>query len=260
MRLDYALFDPTGNITILVETPVPPASQPHAAARLMREEPSAEQVGFLFPAAECDLGLRMAGGEFCGNASMCAAVLRGMDAGLREGRVVLRVSGAEEPVTVDVERLSAGSYRGRVSMPPPASAGKELFPDGIARPVVRFQGITHVILEQPPDRAAAEALAPVWCGYLGAAALGMMFLDSGAGTMTPLVYVPGADTLCWENSCASGTTAAAAWLARGSADPLTLSLRQPGGVLAAEVVPGGGFSLTGVVALRKRGSLEVTLD
>ncbi len=62
--------------------------------------------------------------------------------------------------------------------------------------------------------------------------------------MTPLVYVPGAGTLCWENSCASGTTAAAAWLARDSAEPFSVSLRQPGGVLEAAVSPSGGITLS----------------
>ena len=74
-EIDYAVMDPTGNITILVETPVPEASQPFAAARLMELEPAAEQVGFLSSGRDgAELSLRMAGGEFCGNASMSAAV------------------------------------------------------------------------------------------------------------------------------------------------------------------------------------------
>ena len=43
----YRLFDPTGNITLLVETPVPVEEQPAVAQALMEQEPSAEQVGFL---------------------------------------------------------------------------------------------------------------------------------------------------------------------------------------------------------------------
>ena len=56
MKLDYRIFDPTGNITLLVETPVPAAMQPRIAAQLMALEPRAEQVGFLSP----DGALRMA--------------------------------------------------------------------------------------------------------------------------------------------------------------------------------------------------------
>ena len=68
MRLDYFLLDPTGNITILVTSPVPVEKQAFAAARLMAREQNAEQVGFLSNAPSCDIALRMAGGEFCGNA------------------------------------------------------------------------------------------------------------------------------------------------------------------------------------------------
>ena len=49
--LGYAILDPTGNITALVETPVDPARQPETAAALMARHPQVEQVGFLSPPA-----------------------------------------------------------------------------------------------------------------------------------------------------------------------------------------------------------------
>ena len=82
--VSYALLDPTGNMTLLAETSVPEAAQPLTAKRLMALEPATEQVGFVTETEE-GIGLRMAGGEFCGNASMSAAVLyllrKGMDGG-----------------------------------------------------------------------------------------------------------------------------------------------------------------------------------
>ena len=74
----YSVFDPTGNITALVRDPVAPLQQPVIAAGIMRKHPEVEQVGFVsfdgaLPA------LRMAGGEFCGNASMSAAALLCME-------------------------------------------------------------------------------------------------------------------------------------------------------------------------------------
>ena len=75
----YCLLDPTGNITILAGLPVGPEQRndlPGIAASLMEKEPSAEQVGFLGPGdGNCDLSLTMAGGEFCGNATMSAAAV-----------------------------------------------------------------------------------------------------------------------------------------------------------------------------------------
>ncbi len=48
---DYriALMDPTGNITLLVESPVPADEQPVVAARLAALFPGTEQTGFLYP-------------------------------------------------------------------------------------------------------------------------------------------------------------------------------------------------------------------
>ena len=80
--LKYCIFDPTGNITALVETAVDIADQPAAASHIMELEPDVEQVGFISYAEDPAAGvapvsLRMAGGEFCGNATMCAAGRRG---------------------------------------------------------------------------------------------------------------------------------------------------------------------------------------
>ena len=69
--LKYSIWDPTGNITALVETQTSIDRQPEVAARIMDLHPEVEQVGFVSKVLRPYL--RMAGGEFCGNASMCAA-------------------------------------------------------------------------------------------------------------------------------------------------------------------------------------------
>ena len=45
--LKYYIFDPTGNITALVESGVAAADQPAVASRIMERHPDVEQVGFL---------------------------------------------------------------------------------------------------------------------------------------------------------------------------------------------------------------------
>ena len=113
----YSILDPTGNITALVESPVDPAAQPEAAREIMRLHPDVEQVGFLRIPEQGDVQgeLRMAGGEFCGNASMCAAALLH-----RQGRaaetVRLRISGAALPVEVRLRKTAEG-YAAGVRMP-----------------------------------------------------------------------------------------------------------------------------------------------
>ena len=47
MNAEYYVLDPTGNITILVSTPVPQDLQVRTASALMEREAAAEQVGFL---------------------------------------------------------------------------------------------------------------------------------------------------------------------------------------------------------------------
>ncbi|MCR4904843.1 MAG: hypothetical protein K6A33_02095 [Clostridiales bacterium] len=254
----YALLDPTGNLTVLVETAVQPENQPGIAKQIMEREPEAEQVGFLSQDPD-GIALRMAGGEFCGNAAMSAAVLCAMDRGIPDGIVPVAVAGQPEPVLVSVTALPDGAMRGTLTMPDPVSVGEERFPDGALRPVVRFRGISHVILEAPLNRKTAEASAPVWCRLLGAESLGIMMLDRTAQTLVPLVYVPAADTLFWENSCASGTSAVGAFLA-AEQGPGSWSLRQPGGSLRVEVSAAGKILLTGTVRLRYRRHMPIRAE
>ena len=338
-EIDYAVMDPTGNITILVETPVPEASQPFVAEQLMKLEPEAEQVGFLtFPSADEDrnsvpgaaesaaehaaditprLSLRMAGGEFCGNASMSAAVHAVLLEEKKQDDVLLNVSGAAEPVRVQVRECggepavpascsgefpdgrpwlpeNARRFHGTVEMPRPVRIREvrlpleETAPEIAGRagteipaaviPAVEFEGITHLIIAETGEvtvkteegqgkntaavwiRRNAEKLAPAWCRMLGAEALGLMFLNEKEGTMKPLVYVPAAGTLVWENSCASGTTAAGAYLSRrNSGGPLRLELRQPGGSLEISAGADGRLFLGGTVRLLRRRRARLAL-
>ena len=266
MRIEYYLLDPTGNITVLAATPVPTAVQPVIAAQLMKMEPSAEQVGFLSEADGYDMALRMGGGEFCGNASMSAAVIAAADAGKKQGDMRLLVSGAEGSVTARVEMQTDGTWSGTVEMPKPAETEMISFPDPdmesphmVTLPAVRFDGICHVIVEKQMPRDQAEKAAPLWCRHLNADALGLMFLDRDACSLTPLVYVPAAGTLCWENSCASGTTAAGAFLAGQTGLPFSISLRQPGGSLTVTVTEDRTYLLSGSVQIRKHDFAEIEI-
>ena len=246
--ITYTMFNPTGNITLLTETPVPTASQPLVAAKLMSLEPETEQVGFVTLGHDT-VYLRMAGGEFCGNAAMSAAALYLERSGRTEGTVPVHVSGTKEAVAVRLTVLPDGGWRGGVVMPRPESVGQEQFPDGTGYPTVRFPGIVHVILEEDVAREKAEAMAPVLCAQLKADALGLMFLNREEESLTPLVYVPGAGTLFWENACASGTTAVGAFLAAKTGRPVNLRLKQPGGVLEIDARPNGELTLTGTVCI-----------
>lgn len=253
-KVRYDIFDPTGNITALVVSPVEEAGQPAVADALMARHAAVEQVGFVrfSPDGAASAALRMAGGEFCANASMSAAALCALRLGLDRGTVTLSVSGAEEPVEVELEKETDGGFRAAVRMPRAREITELPYACGGVRgtlPLVRLDGITHAVimagspfyfLKDAP--AAAEEAVCALCASLGAACLGLMFLEGegAARHLTPLVYVPGSGTLFWESSCASGSAAAGMLLARRSGRRTELELIEPGGILRVESDPTKG--------------------
>ena len=273
-RISYHLMDPTKNYTLLVDTPVPEEEQAPVAADLMRRVPLAEQVAFVgpAPARDTDIAVRMAGGEFCGNASMCTAVYAlthgfAKPRGPQEDSCEVRIAffGLERPVRVQVNPQEDGSFSCTVEMPEVLGisvqqfAPCEGFPEGLALPVVSFPGIVHAIVETEKTpgaaliRERAERLLPLWCAQLGTEAMGLMFLDAEAEssaeaghapvrTLSPLVYVAEIGSLFWENSCASGSTAAGAYLGLSE-----IALSQPGGILRVSRTQDGKLLLSGSV-------------
>lgn len=262
MNIPYWKFDPTGNITLLAQGSFPPEERKRLADLLMQLEPDAEQVGFLSPGdGECDLSLTMTGGEFCGNASLSAAAWLLEKRQLPRGDVSLRVSGAPEPVTVSMEK-QGDTWLGSLQMPQVQRISMETLPLGsqmLSVPVVWFPGICHCILTSQIARQQAENVIRQWGQLLDTPALGLMLLNETDHLLTPLVWVSGADTLFWENSCASGTSAVGAWLARKARASIQRDLIQPGGILRIEAgTPSGGPSLlrlTGRVRPMKQGVL-----
>ena len=237
MELSYTVFDPTGNITVLVETPVPAAEQPRAASALMAREPLCEQVCFRMPDTPgADITVRMAGGEFCGNASMSAAARLCCERGWERAAVSVAIGGQLVPVAV--EQTGESCWRCAVTMPRALRVS-----EAFGLPLVELPGISHLIVRTPMARATAESSIRGWCRALGASALGLMLLDEERQRLEALVYVPQADTLCWERSCASGTAAVGAWAGPGTA----LSLTEPGGVLCVRTAIDGTVTLEGTV-------------
>lgn len=248
--MNIFLYNPTGNRTILVEGPVPDEDRKTFAEDLMAKEPSAEQLGFLLPGDDdADLVLEMAGGEFCGNASMSAAAHYAMRHPGFQGFVTLRVSGAADPVKVWLEPAGKG-YCGSVYMPLPESV-EPVTLNGFTLPLVRFAGISHLISDGILTKAEAENNIRSWCASLNCSCLGIMLYDRTRSALTPLVYVPGADTLFWETSCASGSSAAGAWLHQQAGCPVSVDFAQPGGILHVEA-DGTVLILQGYTELEKK--------
>lgn len=249
--MKYTLYDPTGNITALIEG----ERNAETAAGLMQMYPEVEQAGFVreTPAddAGTDASLEMAGGEFCGNASMCAAIWHAENKGMSSGTVRLRVSGAGDPVEVSFKKTGPGRFSAQVHMPGATEISSiDLYSDGTGGdiPMVKCTGITHLIIEEDSpffyllkEREKAEAAVKDWCRKIDVPCLGLMFVKATeAGcSLTPLVFAPGSGTLFWEHSCASGSSAVCMYLAKKEGRNVSLKLTQPGGVLKVNSGPEG---------------------
>ncbi|MBR6005888.1 MAG: hypothetical protein IK063_06670 [Clostridia bacterium] len=262
MRIDYYTANPTGNITLLAETPAEKRDYKTIADRLMALNPRAEQAGFI-GFNENGFFLNMAGGEFCGNASMSAAAVFAQKQGINPGEkrvVTLRVSGAEEPVNVSVKADESGAYECEIQMPPAKRITEREFSfEGkkYALPVVESEGISHIIFEGEMQKKTAEKAVVQWCDELNAGCLGIMFADFEKNTISPLVYARDAGTLFWENSCASGTTAAGLYLAEKTGRDVDIALSQPGGALRIKTQKNARPLLCGSVRIEKKESTEI---
>lgn len=254
MDFNYYLADPAGNVTILVENPIDPSRLSEVGTALLSLEKSAEQVGFLSPSPIQDgICLRMAGDEFCGNATLSAGSCRLYMDSLQSGNVPVFVYGVGYPLTVSAQRTSENIYSAIADMPLPVKitdislcVASETFSFGF----VSFGGIAHLITEELFDRTLAESAIKKWCSELGLPALGLMSLNRCKSEIIPLVYVSSLDSLYWEKSCASGTCAAAAFLAENSCNGY-FEFTEPGGRLGCEV--GNGYlKLHNTVSLERK--------
>jgi len=236
--IEIVVANPAGNITIFVKTPFGREDYQKVAGQLLAmEELGGEQVAFILsqnpmsdiaPSFQADGSMEMCGLEFCGNASRSFGLLLGRDAG-DTGIVYksVRVSGCSEVLTVeaDMERM-----RAKVKMPMPLSCEKKQ-----ECTIVDFGGILHVIVEDlPAEREIFDLLKDRVYEQVEPPAMGVMFWDTAEKKLTPVVYVKDVDTVYFEGSCGSGTTALAAAFAEGKPDGIhTWTIPQPAGIIDA---------------------------
>ena len=250
--MHYYLMDPTKNITVLVTDPVPEEDQPRVAGELLAAEKEAEQVGFISEGdGSCDIRLRMAGGEFCGNASMSAAALYVMNLKSSAKDIIVRVacSGCTNTVFVNIRRDVDG-YLGSVVMPGPITVDEEPFTkEGFT--LVRMPGICHVFSDKEITESDEQLKVKLagFCEKLGTTCAGIHYYDEKTQTMGPIVYEKTVDSLYHESSCASGTSALGVMIASKKGENIALDVHEPGGILRIEADPSGRAVLTGHVQL-----------
>ena len=254
-----AVLCPAGNVTAIVCSDVSAAERARVAAQILRlPELGIEQVAFLTePRSGGEIRLEMMGGEFCGNALRCAGFYQALRNGAQgKSCVFAEISGADgvQPVMADTAEGTASTV-----MPLPLSVQPAGWAD-VQAARVTFAGITHFVIDcaQPDETLVQRAIAAA----PEASAVGAIFLDRAHGSIKPVVFVRETASCVAENSCASGSVAAAVVLTADFADGITeIGIGQPGGTLEVGVQRADGaatgLSIGGAVRLTQ--TLTVTL-
>lgn len=206
----YQIFTPGGNTTALVFDLVDNLQvRKSINDNIMKKFPYVEQVGFL----STDVSkpqLVMAGGEFCGNATRCAAwhYLNGT-----HGELSLKVSGV-------CNQLKAGvTKKGEVwaEIPTIGTLNDVIeFKQGFF--LVKLEGILHVVVMPEQSKMylkktynIKQSAMSILCQnkLLDSPAAGVIFVEQTVNALKihPCVYVSRINTLFYETACGSGTVA-----------------------------------------------------
>ncbi len=237
-RIDYRIYVPGGNDTALVEgTAFSPEEKKIINDLIMKKHPGVEQVGFLGVSGKHEL--QMAGGEFCGNASRCAAFEY---LGGRRGDTELWV-GPEDLIPAGI--CEDGRVWCRIPLPEGGTPVRGVTPpEGIPAVIVYLKGIACVVINDA-DRLfdlADEAFLKAYSKDLikrfsleREPAAGVLFCSARGGAeeaidLVPIVWVRDIGTLFRETACGSGSTAAAIARAREKGKDFVLRVFQPSGI------------------------------
>jgi len=276
MNYNFVKMNPSGNTTILITSPVPETEYRDISIKVMKETSlCAEQVGFVVPSISNNAiaRLQMMGGEFCGNGSRCLAAwiaLGGLKDGhpskfLNKKNIPIEVSGNDGILTAEVTNINkANACHVAIEMPKPVDINHYRNATLGEHSLVVYNGIIHIILWDVPADSGYIDIVHNYLSFknLDDSCFGIMFFNTHAFSMVPLVYVKDINSLVWENSCGSGTVAVASAIAhREKRDVENLEISQPGGKLFADIQWEGekikNASLKGDITITATGTVYV---
>ena len=257
------LADPAHNRTAFVLDDVAPAARPAVARALMALPEGIEQVGFVRPCDGPAWGrLEMMGGEFCGNAVRSFGLYLAQQRGLvGAAEVPVEISGCAHVLTV---RADTTASTARAEMPLPIEV-LSIHLQGKDCPVIRFDGITHVILpDQAPQEDWMQQARQALSARFDYDALGLLFWETQRRFLTPVVTVRQTGTTVQESSCGSGCVALAAYLSQNCRNGAgTYVIEQPGGRISAQVIRQEGqivqASIGGAVQIHPVRTIQLSL-
>ena len=267
-KVDIVIADPSGNITIMVTTPVHRKDYKELSQKLLSiKSLDAEQVAFILPENPTAPypEMEMGGLEFCGNASRAFALHYARSQADPPKELKIKVSGCPHPLQT---RLNPETGFVEIDMPVPTTfhtfTDRELSLNK-GGCLVSIDGISHLILEDiAPMESTFERLRDLMYEIYDPdmPAFGVMFCDTANDLMTPVVYVRDVDSTYFEGSCASGTVAASYAIAREKEDGVhRFTMQQPEGTLHTVVTKEAGrirqIALQGLVTLSEPMTVEL---
>jgi diaminopimelate epimerase len=152
-----------------------------------------------------------------------------------ERTFLLEVSGAAEPVPCTVRKTATG-FEGTVEMPG-VPVIQEASTAEWTVPMVRFEGITHLIFEGAcfSEEEAGNILVRL-AAEIPDKAIGLLRWNRETQEMLPLVYVRESNSMVREHGCGSGSAAVGAYEAlRSGREMFAIPVRQPGGIIRVDV-------------------------
>lgn len=235
MTVDYYILNPTGNITALViNNGIDEKRFPLISNAIMTRHKNVEQVGFVDFSLGAPL-LHMAGGEFCGNATMSAAALFCELNSIKSDCLSVQVYGYPADILAEVNKTNDG-YSCRISIDRPTDIKTVTFSienKEYTFPIIALDGISHIIADLSIDENTAKELLKKYCDDLYLPAIGIMIYDKENRFLTPIVYVKSCNTVFCENSCGSGSCALCTHLTQHCVKDTEVVINQPGGTLKA---------------------------
>lgn len=228
--ISYLIFIPGGNGTALVEKlGYEPNVRKQINDRIMTENGDiVEQVGFVEKGGSPEL--KMAGGEFCGNATRSAA------------SYYLDGKPGEIKIKVNDDFINAGVYEtGDAWCEIPLYHGNDAvvqLEKGIHK--VKMNGMTKLVVDEETAKeylAERQNLKQHGMHFIhhyhleNCEAVGVMFLEKVESVLkiNPIVWVRSIDTLFYETACGSGTTATAMVEAHLTEHDCSMDILQPSG-------------------------------
>ncbi|MBD3244923.1 MAG: GNAT family N-acetyltransferase [Candidatus Moranbacteria bacterium] len=238
---------------------------------LMKElgESRVEQVGFLIPPEnkEALVCLRMAGGEFCGNALRSAVeLMTKKQPGQGKIEVLLVEDNKEKRKVLNYEVFKDGQIEVEMLLPEDLKKVystaqdnedksimyEKIVLDGIEHVIIKDETISEGILEKDEEtkyREKADSILNDNGLKESSPAAGVLFVkknESGQTIMQPFVYVREIKTFFYESACGSGTTALALSEAKDKQNTTNLDVVQPTRATITCTIKKEGGQISGV--------------